>query len=297
MVMDASAQSAAQSAAQFAAQFAALGAARTLLFVPGDRPERFLKAVASGADAVVLDLEDAVPAAQKAQARSAIVDAWPGLRGSPVPVVVRISTPASEAGRQDLAWLADGPAPAGVMVAKSESAADLAAVRAAAPAAALLPLVESAAGHAALAPIAAAPGVLRLVVGHIDFMADTGLRCSEDERELDPLRFAIAMHTRLHRLQPAVDGVTVAIDDEARLRADTRRAQNFGFGGKLCIHPRQVAVVHDALAPSADELAWARRVLAADAAAGGAATQLDGRMVDLPVVLQARRTVARVRAE
>jgi len=274
---------------------AALSAARTLLFVPGNRPERFMKALESGADAVVLDLEDAVPPAQKAQARTAIAEAWDGLCASPVPLVVRISTPRSDDGRQDIDWLAGRPTPAGVMVAKSESAEDLAAVRRAAPAAALLPLFESAAGHAALALIAAAPGVLRLVLGHIDFMADTGLHCSDDERELDPLRFAIAMQTRLQRLQPAVDGVTVAIDDEARLRADTRRALNFGFGAKLCIHPRQVAVVHEALAPAADELAWARRVLAADAAAGGAAVQLDGGMVDLPVVLQARRTVARVR--
>ncbi len=273
---------------------AALAAARTLLFVPGNRPERFAKALASGADAVVLDLEDAVPPAQKAAARDAVREALVA-EPSPVPLILRVSTPGSEAGAQDLAWLSGQPAPAGVMVAKSESPDDLAAVHRAAPAAALLPLVESAAGFAALASIAAAPGVLRLVVGHIDFMADTGLRCSEDERELDPLRFAVAMHTRLQRLEPAVDGVTVAIDDDERLRRDTRRALNFGFGAKLCIHPRQVAVVHEALAPGADEIDWARRVIAADAASAGAAVQLDGRMVDLPVVLQARRTLARVR--
>lgn len=275
---------------------AALAAARSLLFVPGNRPERFAKAIASGADAVVLDLEDAVPPAQKAAAREAVGAALQST-GSAVPLILRVSTPASEAGAQDLAWLSQQPAPAGVMVAKSESADDLAAVQRAAPGAALLPLIESAAGYAALAQIAAAPGVLRLVVGHIDFMADTGLRCAEDERELDPLRFAVAMHTRLHRLEAAVDGVTTAIDDDERLRRDTRRALNFGFGAKLCIHPRQVAVVHAALAPAADELEWARRVIAADAAAAGAAVQLDGKMVDLPVVLQARRILARLRSQ
>lgn len=253
--------------------------------------------MASGADAVVLDLEDAVPPAERPAARAAIAAAWGTVSASAVPIVLRVSTPGSEAGAQDLAWLAGQPTPAGVMVAKSESADALAAVRQAAPATALLPLIESAAGYAALSQIAAAPGVLRLVVGHIDFMADTGLRCSDDERELDPLRFAVAMQTRLNRLEPAVDGVTVAIGDDARLRADTRRALNFGFGAKLCIHPRQVAVVHEALAPSADELAWARRVIAADAAAAGAAVQLDGKMVDAPVVLQAKRTVARLRDE
>jgi citrate lyase subunit beta/citryl-CoA lyase len=274
---------------------AALGDARSLLFVPGNRPERFMKAAASGADAIVLDLEDAVPRAERATARAAIAQAWPQLAQSAIPVVVRISAPGTDAGAADLAWLASRPAPAGVMVAKSESAEQLAAAHGAAPASALLPLIESAAGYAALPQIAAAAGVLRLVVGHIDFMADTGLRCSDDERELDPLRFAVAMQTRLHRLASAVDGVTVAIDDEARLRTDTRRALHFGFGAKLCIHPRQVGGVHDALAPTAEEEVWARRVVAADAAAGGAAVQLDGRMVDLPVVLQARRTLARLR--
>ena len=98
--------------------------------------------------------------------------------------------------------------------------------------------------------------------------------------------------TRLNRLAPPVDGVTVQIGDEARLRKDVGRALRFGFTGKLCIHPAQVAVVHDAFMPTGEELAWARKVLAADSAAGGAAVQVDGRMVDLPVVLQARKTVA-----
>ena len=145
---------------------------------------------------------------------------------------------------------------------------------------------------AALPSLGGAAGVSRLVVGHINFMADTGLQCDSDESELVPLRFAVNIATRLNRLAPPVDGVTVQIGDEARLRADVRRALRFGFSGKLCIHPSQVAVVHDAFMPTAEELAWARKVLAADADAGGAAVQVAGRMVDLPVVLQARRTLA-----
>lgn len=276
----------------------ALGHARSFLFVPGNRRERYAKAQASGADAVVLDLEDAVPLADKPAARSAVAAAWATLQGGGVPVVLRINPPGTPAGAEDLAWLpslaALGGLPA-LMVPKAETAADLAAVRQAAPTAVLLPLIESAAGWAGLAGLAAHAGVLRLVLGHIDFQADTGLRCSDDEREIDPLRFAIAMHTRLQRLAPAVDGVTTAFDDEARLRSDTMRALRFGFGAKLCIHPRQIAVVHQALAPTEAELAWARRVVAADEAAQGAAVQLDGRMVDLPVVLQARRLLAQAR--
>lgn len=273
-----------------------LADARTFLFVPGNRPERFEKAARSGADAIVLDLEDAVPQADKAAARAAIAAAWAGLHAIGVPLVVRTNSVDQPLGQQDLEWLAGLTAPAGAMLPKAESAAAMHAAHAKLPGVPLLPLIESAAGWSALPDIAAVPGVLRLVVGHIDFMADTGLQCGEDEAELTPLRFAVAMATRLQRLAPAVDGVSVAIQDDERLRQDTRRALRLGFGAKLCIHPRQVAVVHEVLAPTQAEADWARRVVAADAASGGAAVQLDGRMVDLPVVLQARRLLARLRA-
>jgi len=275
----------------------ALARARSFLFVPGIRPERFARALASGADAVVLDLEDSVPANAKQAAREAIRDAWADLggAGAGVVLVVRINAPEGAWGADDIEWLARLGRPAAVMVPKVESADALDRVTAALPGIALLPLIESAAGYATLPEIAAAAGVSRLVIGHIDFMADTGIQCSAGEPELASLRFAVAMATRLNRLAPAVDGVTVAIDDEAKLREDTARALRFGFGAKLCIHPRQVAIVHDVMAPSADDIDWALRVIAADAAAGSAATQVDGRMVDLPVVLQARRTLARAR--
>lgn len=268
--------------------------ARSLLFVPGNRPERFEKAVRSGADAVILDLEDAVPLGEKPAARQAIERDWARLQTFGVPLVVRINGLAADEGALDLRWLKRLPKPAAVMLPKAESPAAVARViDALGGGTAILPIIESAAGYAALDTLAAAPGVLRLVVGHIDFMADTGLQCDESESELTPLRFAVAMSTRLHRLAPAIDGVTVQIGDDERLRADTRRALRFGFGGKLCIHPKQVKLVHEAMAPTEQEVDWARRVLAADAASGGAAVRLDGRMVDLPVVLQARRTLAR----
>jgi len=270
----------------------AVAQARSLLFVPGNRLERFLKAAQSGADAVILDLEDAVPPADKVSARAAICQQWPHLSTLDVPLLVRINAADSAAWAADLAALAGLQRLAAVMVPKAESADALRQVHEALAGVALLPLVESAAGYDALPRIAAAPGVLRLALGHIDFMADTGLQCSDDERELAPLRFAIAMATRLQRLAPAIDGVTVAIDDAQRLRDDTQRALHFGFGAKLCIHPRQVAGVHEAMAPSAADLDWARRVVAADAAAAGAAVQLDGRVVDVPVVLRAQRLLA-----
>ena len=114
-------------------------------------------------------------------------------------------------------------------------------------------------------------------------------------RALDSLRFQVAMCTRLGLLAPAVDGVTVSVDDEALIRADTERALRFGFGAKLCIHPKQVPVVHATFAPTPPQVQWAQRVLAAMEASNGSAVQLDGKMVDLPVVLQAQRLLSRVR--
>ncbi len=248
----------------------------------------------------MLDLEDSVPAAEKHGARQTIATAWEALTKATevtVPVVVRINSMATDAGRDDLEWMALLSPLAGVMLAKAESARQVQAVSVALPKTAILPLIESAAGFLALLEIAQSPGVLRLVVGHMDFMADTGIRCSDDERELDVLRFSVAMQTRANRLAPAIDGVTLAIDDALRIQTDVQRALNFGFGGKLCIHPRQVPVVHAALSPSDAELDWAHRVVTADKAAGGAAVMLDGRMVDLPVVLQAHLTLARASHE
>ena len=267
--------------------------ARSFLFVPGNRPERFEKAARSGADAIVLDLEDGVSPADKARARVAIEGEWPRLKAIDVPVVVRINAVGTPLGDEDLAWLARLDAPAAVMLPKAESGASIVRVHEALKSLPVLPLIESAAGYAALNSVAGAPGVLRLALGHIDFMADTGLQCDENETELAPLRFAIAMATRLNQLSSPIDGVTVQFGDLERLRLDTRRALRFGFGAKLCIHPSQVPVIHDACAPTEEELSWARKVLAADEAAGGAAVQVEGRMIDLPVVLQARRTVAR----
>jgi citrate lyase subunit beta / citryl-CoA lyase len=273
----------------------ALANSRTFLFVPGNRPERFSKALTSGADAVVLDLEDSVPTVEKKFARENIQNAWSVLQAASLPIVVRINVLEGLFGNDDLEWTAQLDHIAGIMVPKVESADVLRQVNKKLPNVPILPLIESAEGFLNLDEIAASGLALRLVVGHIDFMADTGLQCSDDENELTPLRFAAAMTSRRYRLAPVVDGVTVQIENDDRLRDDTLRSMRFGFGGKLCIHPRQVSVVHEVLCPSSTEIDWARRVIAADEVSGGAAVRLDGCMVDLPVVLQAQRTLSRAR--
>ncbi|MBD8529284.1 MULTISPECIES: CoA ester lyase [unclassified Massilia] len=255
--------------------------ARSYLFVPANRPEMFDKACKAGADAVIVDLEDAVPFADKAMARAALA-AWL----SPAhPVLVRINGADSAWFDEDLA-LCGAPGVAGVVLSKAERADDVARVHAAG-AAAILPLIESAAGFDNVRAIAAVPGVGRLVFGSIDFGLDLGIR--GEREELLFFRSQLVLASRLAGLAAPVDGVTTAIGDAARLDADTLHARQMGFGGKLCIHPKQVPGVNRCFSPGEEELAWARRVLAAAAASEGAAVALDGKMIDRPVILRAQR--------
>jgi citrate lyase subunit beta / citryl-CoA lyase len=269
-------------------------APRSYLFVPGDRPERFEKALASAADAVVVDLEDAVAPPAKAAARDA-VGALLASRRDPDRIVVRINDEATPWFDADLALLRDGAARA-VMLPKAERAETIAKLRSVCSGIVVLPLIESARGVLAAEALAAADGVQRLVFGTIDYALEMDLQGPlATTVGLDAAAACLALASRAAGLLPPVAGVTVAIDDEVQLRTDTERARAHGFAAKLCIHPKQIAPLHALLAPGADDLAWARRVLAAAESAGGAAVQLDGRMVDKPVIERARRILQRAR--
>ncbi len=258
---------------------------RSYLFVPADRPERIAKARASGADAVIVDLEDAVAPAGKAAARDAAANVLDGAQ----PVVLRING-------ADTAWFADDArlaahrGVAAVLLPKAASAEPVVALRAASGGKPVLALVESAAGMANVTALAGTPGVTRLVFGSIDFQLD--LDIADDDLALLAFRSQLVLASRVANLPAPVDGVTTALDDAARIEAEARRARLLGFGGKLCIHPRQVPIVNGAFSPSEAELSWAQRVVDAAAAAGGAAVAVDGRMVDAPVLARARRLIA-----
>jgi citrate lyase subunit beta/citryl-CoA lyase len=260
----------------------ALATARSFLFVPGDRPERVPKALASAAHAVIVDLEDGVAPADKERARHAIA-------GNPH-VLVRINAAGTEWHDADIALLAQHRV-AGIVLPKAEEALTVERVASAASTA-VVPLIESAQGLYAIDMIAKARGVARLAFGHLDFQLDVGMQSGDDERELDSVRLAIVTASRRAGLPRPVDGVTVALDDDARLQADAGRAKRFGFGAKLCIHPRQLAIVNAAFAPGEAELSWARRVLDAARDASGA-FRLDGQMVDAPVIARARALLER----
>jgi citrate lyase subunit beta/citryl-CoA lyase len=254
---------------------------RTYLFVPANRPERFAKACAAGADRVIVDLEDAVPANEKAAAREALA-AWL----SPAqPVLIRINSADSIWFAEDLA-LCSMPGVAGVILPKAE-AVDTLQKLVDAGAVTILPLIESARGFAQLRALARAPRVQRLVFGSIDFSFDLGI--TEGHEELLFFRSQLVFESRLAGIAAPVDGVTTTLDNADILRHDAQRARRLGFGAKLCIHPKQISEVHACFSPTAHELAWARRVLAAASEANGAAVAIDGKMVDTPVIMIAQR--------
>lgn len=273
-----------------------LALARAFLFVPANRPERYAKALTSGAGAVIIDLEDAVPPDAKPAARKQLADGFASLSAAERSrLLVRINasgTPWHDDDLLLLAQLAQGGL-AGVLLPKVESVAELSRVVACVGSrCALLPMLESAAGLAVLEALAGSPGVARLVFGNLDFQADLGMACAPDETELQPVRLALVLASRRAGLAAPVDGVTPGTGDAVQLRRDAERSRRGGFGAKLCIHPTQVALVNAALGPTAAELEWAQRVIEQYRSAGGGVFSLDGRMVDAPVVRLAERTLA-----
>lgn len=263
---------------------------QSFLFVPGDRPERFEKALACDADAVIVDLEDAVAPDVKNDARAAVAS-WVS---SAHPVFVRVNAYRTPWFLED-AKLATVRGVAGIVLPKTESPDDIIALvsvsRAKVP---VYPLIETGAGLWNAHAIAKAPHVRQLLFGTLDFIADMGIE--SDGKELDAFRSQLVLVSRVAGIEPPVDGVTPAINDPRRLEEETQSGKRLGFGGKMCIHPKQVSVVNDCYRPTAAELQWAHRVLDAARNANGAAIALDGKMVDRPVVLRAERMVASARS-
>ncbi|MEE1864904.1 HpcH/HpaI aldolase/citrate lyase family protein [Pseudomonas auratipiscis] len=263
---------------------------RSALFVPATRPERILKALASGADRVIVDLEDAVEESLKEQARDNLEQF---LCAQPdVTVLVRINAPEHWAHAADLALCRRFAGVIGIVLPKAESHDQVQAVHVTGKP--VWPIIESARGLAELARIAQAPGVERLCFGSLDLGLDLNLRQSSPAAEqiLTQARYAVLLHTRVADLSPALDGVHPDISDSNGLRDSVGFAHDMGFGGALCIHPSQVAVIHAALHPSREELEWARRVIDATATGGGVFV-LDGQMIDAPVIGRARSILLR----
>ena len=269
-----------------------LGFCSNFLFVPGTRPERFEKALNSGADAVILDLEDAVPEGEKELARQAIRQAWPSFTAEQKKrLVLRSNSPGTKFYAADLI-LAQELDVACLLIPKSESLDQINGAAQILPNTAIVPMIETAIGLDQLKELANSNQVLRLTLGNIDLQADLGMVCDAQETELQVARYQIVLASRLAQIAPPIDGVTPSTDDLDRISADAQRAKRLGFGAKLCIHPKQVSPVKAAFMPTEEEVAWAKRVIEADQNSHGGAVKLDGRMIDRPVVLLAQRTLA-----
>jgi len=281
---------------------------RSLLFTPGNRLDRVPKALAAGADAVILDLEDAVGAADKLASRAAVTAffaaAEPGLRASAM-IGVRVNSLQSELGRADLAALATLPAaqrPDFVVFPKAETVAEpalcmqafgegsAATTTSGVGMPALIAIIESARGVLAAPALAAAPGVQALAVGGLDLCADLG--CSFGWEPLLHARSAVVMAAASAGIG-AVDMPWFDLQDDSGLVAECQRVRALGYGAKLAIHPRHVADVNAAFSPSAEERDYAQGVIAAFEAAAGNAFTFRGRMIDEPVIRSARRVLAR----
>lgn len=259
--------------------------ARSVLFVPASRPERFSKALSSGADVVVIDLEDAVAPADKATARDTLKKYLD--ENTEAAIIVRINAAGTEYFTADLELCRQLPGVRAIMLAKAQSVETLQlASQTGKP---LWPLVETALGVTELPKMANVQGVERFCLGALDLGVDLGIKpdTAGAQLMLDRARCELLLQSTVAGLAPPIETVCPSIDNEVAVEQFAQRASEMGFAGMLCIHPRQLPPVHRSFSPDATEVDWARRVLAASEAAD-AAFQIDGKMVDAPVIQRAR---------
>lgn len=262
--------------------------ARSHLFVPGDRPDRFDKALGTGADAVVLDLEDAVDPTDKVAARESI---GTFLAGEGAAVMVRVNGAETSWFDEDVATIAALPRLGGIMLPKCEHADVIETIAAKLRSdQTVVALIETVRGYFNLRAVAGARGLSRIAFGAADFGADAGI--SGEDEELHAVRSQLVLESRFADLPAPVDGVTVDFRNADALARDVARSLRFGFGGKLCIHPSQVEAVNRGYMPGQSEIDWAGRVLEAVASSAGA-TSVDGKLVDKPIIDRARAILAR----
>ncbi|MGW4587818.1 HpcH/HpaI aldolase/citrate lyase family protein [Amycolatopsis thermoflava] len=256
--------------------------ARSFLFVPGHRPDRFPKAAASGTDVIVLDLEDAVAPDHKPQAR-AHVRSW---LDTGHPAVVRINAPGTPWFDDDLALAGRATA---VIVPKAEDPAVLEGIGAP-----VIPLIETALGVTRAVDVCAAEGVVRPAFGSIDLATQLGID-HHSHTALHHARSAVVLAAAATGRAAPIDGVTTTLNDPANLRADLAHAIELGFTGKLCIHPNQINPVNTAFTPSDEEVQWAKEILSS--ITDGSVGVHNGQMVDRPVILRAQAILARAQEE
>jgi citrate lyase subunit beta/citryl-CoA lyase len=282
---------------------------RSFLFAPGNHPRRVEKALGLDADAVILDLEDACPIAEKVATRATVVAA---LQSKPRTGLgyVRVNATTTEFGYADLVAVVQKGVD-GIVLPKLETVDEMRAVDwvvsnlerergLAARAIDIIPIIETAKGVANIAAIAAAgTRVKRFAFGAGDFTLDMAITWTRAEAELLPYRSAILLASRAAEIEAPIDTVWVDLQDPEGFRASTELVKGLGFQGKLCIYPDQVPVVNRLFTPSPAEVEWSRKVVAAFAEAekaGSASIQLEGKFIDYPIVYRAERVLATMAA-
>ena len=281
---------------------------RSFLFAPGNHARRVEKALSLDADAVILDLEDAVATAEKRATRHAVIAALGRPRRALL--YVRVNAVDTEFCYGDLAAVVRSGLD-GIILPKVESAAGLATAdwllaqlereQGLVPRAIdLVPIIETARGLNQIdAILAAGTRVKRIAFGAGDFTLDMNMAWSRGEAELAYARAKIVTASRAAGVEGPFDTVWVDLADEEGLEASARTALEFGFQGKMCIHPNQIGVVNRVFTPSEAEVAFAERVVAAFAGAeaeGSAAIQLDGKFIDYPILYRAQRVLEKIEA-
>ncbi len=278
---------------------------RSFLFAPGDHARRAEKALSLGADAAILDLEDAVALSAKVAARDAVRATLALPRTARA--YVRVNAFDTPFCFGDIAAVV-GPGLDGIVLPKLENPAQLVAVdwmigaleaeRGLPPGAIdLIPIIETARGHAALRTLAATgtPRMRRMAFGAADYTLDLGITWTRDEAELGPVRAEMVLASRAAGLEAPIDTVWAALRDIEGFAASCTRGATLGFQGRMCIHPDQVPVANAGYSPSPAEIAWSQKVVAAFTAAeaqGLASIQVEGRFIDYPIVDRARRVLA-----
>ncbi|HZJ07400.1 MAG TPA: CoA ester lyase [Nocardioidaceae bacterium] len=275
---------------------------RSYLYVPGNAPDKLAKALDRGADALILDLEDAVPLKEKNYARSAIVR-W--LREQPnvrdTQLWVRINHDPLRL--SDASALANIPAVTGLILAKVEGPGEVVAVGKLLDGLGdhdtlLMPMIETAKAVLSAAMIATRPRVHQLQIGEVDLTGETGIAPGHDESELASIRTMIVLASAAAQINPPLGAVSRITTDLPALEESTQRLRRQGFVGRACIHPAQIPVVHEVFTPSEDEVAEAESVIqyfaAREAEGRGVVLDSTGRLIDIAVLRGARKTLALV---
>lgn len=269
---------------------------KTWLFVPATRIDRIEKAFASGADAVIVDLEDTVAKQDKAAARDALKNYYDEQNAKQTyrPIWLRINKASSEEFFKEIVLCQKMPNLAGVLLAKAERAEDIESIHqlTGLP---VIALIESSIGLYQIDSMAKAVGLAAFSYGFLDLCNDLQVQVGTTAADIiaNQIRYQLILTSKVHQLSPPIDTIYPDFKNESGLSNRVNLWSQMGMAGMLCIHPKQVEIVHQALQPTDRELAFATRVIEKYEKSGQAVFKIDGEMVDAPVIARSRQLLER----